>query len=82
MKTKSQIITELKSLHPSLKKGDDNSGYVELSDEEYDLTIAQWAENFLAKEAEIAEAEAKATAKAALLERLGITEAEAKLLLA
>lgn len=31
---------------------------------------------------EIAEAQAKATAKAALLERLGITEAEAKLLLA
>lgn len=31
---------------------------------------------------EITEAEAKAAAKAALLERLGITEAEAKLLLA
>lgn len=31
---------------------------------------------------EIAEAESKAAAKAALLERLGITEAEAKLLLA
>ena len=33
-------------------------------------------------ELRIAEAEAQATAKAALLERLGITEAEAKLLLA
>jgi hypothetical protein len=32
--------------------------------------------------AEVAEAEAKAEAKAALLERLGITEAEAQLLLA
>ena len=32
-------------------------------------------------QAEKAEAEAKATAKAALLERLGITESEAKLLL-
>lgn len=34
------------------------------------------------KAEELAEAEAKAAAKAALLERLGITEAEAKLLLA
>jgi cell shape-determining protein MreC len=32
-------------------------------------------------QAKLAEAEAKATQKAALLERLGITEAEAKLLL-
>ncbi len=34
----------------------------------------------MAKEAEIAELAAKAQAKAALLERLGLTEAEAKLL--
>jgi hypothetical protein len=34
------------------------------------------------QEAQIAEAEAKATQKAALLDRLGITEDEAKLLLA
>ena len=34
------------------------------------------------REAQLAEAEAKATAKAALLERLGITADEAKLLLA
>lgn len=33
-------------------------------------------------ETKVAEAEAQATAKAALLKRLGITEAEAKLLLA
>ncbi len=38
--------------------------------------------NYLAAEALVkAEAEAKATQKAALLDRLGITEAEAKLLL-
>ena len=40
------------------------------------------AEAILAKEAKAAEAQAKAQAKAELLERLGITADEAKLLLA
>jgi hypothetical protein len=81
MKTKLQIITELKSLHPSLKKGDDNSGYIELSDQEYESTITQWADNLLLKEAEQTEAQAKAAQRQALLTRLGITEDEARLLL-
>ena len=81
MKTKLQIITELKSLHPSLKKGDDNSGYIELSDQEYESTITQWADNLLLKETEQTEAQAKAAQRQALLTRLGITEDEARLLL-
>jgi hypothetical protein len=51
---------------------------------ERDETAAEKKEReaFIAKQAELtAEAKAKATQKAALLERLGITEAEAKLLL-
>ena len=43
--------------------------------EQYEIEQAQFA-------AERAEAEAKATAKAALLDRLGISEDEARLLLA
>jgi hypothetical protein len=74
-------INELKQLYPSLTKGV-NDEIVVLSDEEYEETIALWAENELAKEAELAQAEAKAAQKAALLDRLGITEDEAKLLLA
>ena len=43
--------------------------------------IAQMAKDKTEADARQAEAEAKATQKAALLDRLGITEAEAKLLL-
>jgi hypothetical protein len=46
-----------------------------------DTEFANYQARQLEKETEQAEAEAKATQKAALLERLGITEAEAKLLL-
>jgi hypothetical protein len=50
---------------------------VELTDEEFENYTANVAE----AEAKIAEAQAKATAKAALLTQLGITEEQAKLLL-
>jgi hypothetical protein len=49
----------------------------EMNDEEF----AQYEIDKANYEAKQAEAEAKATQKAALLERLGITEAEARLLL-
>jgi hypothetical protein len=47
-----------------------------------DAEFAQFEIDKAVREAEIAEAQAKATQKAALLERLGITEDEARLLLA
>jgi hypothetical protein len=50
---------------------------IELNDEEY----AVYLEDIEANETRLAEAEAKATAKAALLAQLGITEEQAKLLL-
>lgn len=81
MTTKENIINELKTEFPTLRVGDEDNGYTELSVEDYEATISEWADARLAKEAETAEAEAQAAAKAALLERLGITEAEAKLLL-
>jgi len=46
-----------------------------------DAEIAQMAKDKTEAETRQAEAEAKATAKAALLDRLGITSDEAKLLL-
>lgn len=79
--TKNELITQLKKEYPTIREGSDEQGYVELSVEEYDARISQWADNLLAKEAE-AQAKLDAeNAKAALLDRLGITEAEAKLLL-
>lgn len=79
--TKTQKIAELKSQYPVLTKGV-NEEIVELDAKEYEETIARWADVELAKEAEEAELIAKATAKADLLQRLGITADEAALLLA
>jgi hypothetical protein len=82
MTTKQEIIDQLKLEFPTLQIGDDDSGYTQLSDAEYETIIAERADARLAKLAKQAEAAAKATQKAALLERLGITEDEARLLLA
>ena len=82
MTTKQEMIELLKAEFPSLRVGDNDSGYTELSADEYETKIAEWADARLAKDAKAAEAEAKAQAKAELLERLGITADEAKLLLA
>jgi hypothetical protein len=79
--TKNEIILQLKKDYPSLRDGSNINGYVELSAEEYEARINQWADNMLAKQAE-AQAKLDAeNAKAALLDRLGITADEAKLLL-
>ena len=81
MTTKQQMIEILENQFPTLKVGSDDSGYTELSADEYNATITEWANAKLAKEAKEAKAQAKAQARAELLERLGITEDEAKLLL-
>lgn len=81
MTTKAKMITLLKEENPTLRIGNDDEGYTELSQNDYDATIEAWAEARLAKEAAAA-AKAKAEAdKAAVLARLGLTEDEAKLLL-
>jgi hypothetical protein len=83
MTTKAEMIKIIEAENPEgLKVGNDQDGYVELSALEYQEQIEKWAQARLAKEAGITEAEAKAAQKAALLDRLGITEDEAKLLLA
>lgn len=81
MTTKQEMIDLLKADFPTLRIGGDDVGYTELSAEEYEATIDQWADARLARQAKTAEAETKAQAKAELLERLGITEQEAQLLL-
>jgi len=53
----------------------------EMTSEEKENRDAEIALSLAIKEAKKSEAEAKAEAKAALLERLGLTEDEAKLLL-
>jgi hypothetical protein len=54
---------------------------IDLTEEEIALVKQKELDNQAVLDAEQAEAEAKATAKAALLTQLGITEEQAKLLL-
>lgn len=78
MKTKLEIIAELKAQYPTLRSGNDEQGYEDLTADDYEATIQRWADNQFAEQNAIAQ---EAAQKAALLDRLGITEEEAKLLL-
>lgn len=76
-----EIKQELLTANPTLKRGSDETGYEDITGEEYQAIIQSWAEAAYAKELEAQAAEAQAEAKAALLNRLGITADEARLLL-
>jgi hypothetical protein len=79
MTTLNEMIQIIRAENPNgLRIGDDNSGYTDLTADQYEAQITEWAANRLAKETRLAEAEA---AKEALLGKLGITADEAKLLL-
>ena len=78
MTTLADMIKTIKAENPTLKTGNDQEGYTEITGAEYDAIIEQWATARLAKETAPIEA---AAAKATLLDKLGITEEEAKLLL-
>lgn len=79
MTTLNAMIEIIRAENPNgLRIGDDNLGYTDLTADQYEAQIAEWAANRLAKETRLAEAEA---AKEALLAKLGITADEAKLLL-
>ena len=78
MTTKADKIAAFKTQYPTLRVGSEETGYTELSSEDYETKIAEWADTELAAEAaELAANEAKQ----ALLDKLGITAEEAQLLL-
>jgi len=75
MATKEEMIEIIRAENPAgLRTGSDEAGYTDLTAAEYEATIAEWAENRLAKEAKVAadlaEAEALATAKSEAVEKL------------
>jgi len=72
--------TNYKNDYPKLYKNI-NGQHLEMDTEEYVATIARWELNDIEVLEQKAKAEAKATAKAALLTQLGITAEQAKLLL-
>ena len=78
--TLTQIKADLKKEYPTITELH-NGEEVQLSAEEYSQRIDEWAANAYAKEQEQAAIALKAQEKQALLDRLGITSEEAKLLL-
>jgi len=75
MKTKNEMIEIIKAENPNgLRSGNDANGYVDFTPAEYEATIAEWADNRLAKlakiEANSVEAEALATAKSEAVDKL------------
>lgn len=81
MTTKAEMVTILKAENPSLKVGSDETGYTDLTPADYEAQISEWADARLKKEAEATQEVKDTAAKEALLQRLGITAAEAELLL-
>jgi len=80
MKTKSEIIAELKNTYPTLKSGSDTVGYTELTADEYEATILQWAENLLAQQSAEQDKADKKTIAEAKLAALGLTSDDLKAL--
>ena len=80
MKTKNELIQECKDANPVIVQTI-NGVEIELTGAAYDKACADWADMKLAQFKDQAEIETKIAAKSALLEKLGISEDEAKLLL-
>ena len=76
----SDKIAAFKAQYPTLTKGV-NDEVFELTAEEYEATIAQWAQNELDADAAKLEKQALVAQKEALLAKLGLTAEEATLLL-
>jgi hypothetical protein len=81
MKTKNELIQECKNSNPVIIQTI-NGVEIELTGTDYEQACSDWADMKLAQLTVEAEAQAKAAQKAALLERLGISDDEARLLLA
>ena len=79
--TKVELVAQFKKDYPTLHIGNDEDGYRDMTEAEYDAMIEQWADNKLIELSEIAAKENKEAVKAALLARLGITQEEANLLI-
>ena len=65
MTTKEEMIEIIKAENLTLQVGDDERGYTQLSDDEYNIVINEWADARIEKEIKKAEAEAQAAAEEA-----------------
>jgi hypothetical protein len=80
MKTKEQLIAAFKLEYPTLRVGNEEEGYTELSNADYEATLESWADRQIAKESAKAEAETKRAAAEAKLAALGLTADDLKAL--
>ena len=81
MKTKEEVIAQLKTENPTIRVGSDQVGYTELTSDEYEETISQWADYELEKANKEAEqADIKAT-KIAAYQKMGLTQKEIDVLM-
>lgn len=76
-----EIKAELKAKHPTLQRGDDNAGYTQIADDEYESIIESWAQATYQKEVKTAEKEAERQTKISAYEKLGLTAVEIEALL-
>lgn len=81
MKTKAEFVAQCKIENPTMIQTL-NGEKIVLNDAEYNAACEAWAEMQIVNQTLEAEISEKATAKAELLDRLGITADEAALLLA
>lgn len=71
MTTLNEMIETIKAENPNgLRIGSDETGYIDLTAEQYEAQIAEWAQNRLDKQARLAEAKTAAQAKAEALNKL------------
>jgi len=81
MTTLNEMIEIIKAENPTLRVGNDESGYTELNSAEYNETIKQWAEARLEKETKRQAEQENRQLKISAYEKLGLTKAEIEALL-
>jgi Tfp pilus assembly protein PilN len=81
MITKKEMIEIIKAENPTIQIGDEQGGYTELSSEEYELQIVEWADARLEKITRLENENQARLNKIAAYEKLGLTEAEIEALL-
>ncbi len=70
MTTLNEMIEIIKAENPTIRIGDDEAGYKDLTAAEYKAQITEWAQNRLDKQARSAQAEIAAQAKTEALDKL------------
>jgi hypothetical protein len=68
--TLNEMIETIKAENPTLQIGDEEHGYTQLSDKDYDSVIKKWAEARLAKTEKKIQTEAVAQAKLDAVDKL------------